>query len=324
MYLISFIVVMVVKTRSYNRQVAAADAAAAAAAEPPVTENHNNRRVKIMTPSFRDASIRTYKLYSSSRIPKQSSLAKEDEVEEEVEEEVEDEDEVEDDAMMTTADTLVALQDENTQSEGCITATCMNPMRPITRFMYCIRVYNREITLHYKTAYILYDNKTRLYHVYSIISNCVPETAYTDTGCGGGGCGCVDGYPAPAHTVQMKYTTYISETIVNYIMTMIVPSDEYDYFIKDDIVGIVASKEEINNTAFSEDSSYYDIDHLFHDNTSRETVYGWKTIQLIPSRTYRVDTTDAAATGVAAAESRRSPYTESVANSVLLILSQSM
>ena len=310
---------MVVKTRSYNRQVAAA--AAAAAAEPTVTENHNNRRVKIMTPSFRDASIRTYKIYSSSRIPKQSSLAKEDEVEVEVE------DEVEDDAMMTTADTLVALQDENTQSDGC-----MNPMHPITRFMYCIRVYNSERTVHYNTAYILYNNKTRLYHVYSIISNCVPETAYTDAdadadtsgggngggscggSCGGNGGGNGDGYPAPVQTVQTKYTTYISETVVNYVMTMIVPSNEYDYFIKDDIVGIVASKEEINNTAFSEDSSYYDIDHLFHDNTSSETIYGWKTIQLIPSRTYRVDTTEA----------NRSPYTEYVANSVLLILSQSV
>ena len=307
---------MVVKTRSYNRQVAAA--AADAAAEPPVTENHNNRRrVKIMTPSFLDASINTYKIYSPSLTPKQSSLAKEDDVEVEVE----------DEAMMTTADTLVALQDENTQSDGC-----MNPMHPITCFMYCIRVYNSERTVHYNTAYILYNNKTRLYHVYSIISNCVPETAYTDADAdadadayadtSGGGNG--DGYPAPVQTVQTKYTTYISETVVNYIMTMIVPSNEYDYFIKDDIVGIVASKEEINNTAFSENSSYYDIDHLFHDNTSRETVYGWKTIQLIPSRTYRVDTTDAAATGVAAAESRRSPYTESVANSVLIILSQSM
>ena len=310
MYLISFIVVMVVKTRSYNRQVAAA--ADDAAAEPPVTDNHNNRRrVKIMTRSFLDASINTYKIYSPSLTPKQSSLTKED-----------DDD---DEAMMTTADALVALQDENTQSGGgCITATCMNPMRPITRFMYCIRVYNSEITIHYNTAYILYDNKTRLYHVYSIISNCVPETAYTDTGCGGdgggGSGGRVDGYPAPAHTIQTKYTTYINESIVNYIMTMIVPSNEYDYFIKDDIIGIVASKEELDKIAFSEDSSYYDIDHLFHDNTSRETVYGWKTFQLIPSRTYRVETSQAAA----AAAAIRSPYTESVTNSVLLILSHTM
>jgi hypothetical protein len=309
---------MVVKTRSYNRQVAAADAAdAAATAVDSVTKSHNNRRrVKITTPSFLDASINTYKIYSPSLTPKQSSLAKE--VDDEVEVEVDDDDE----AMMTTADALVALQDENTQyGGGCITDMCMNPMRPITRFMYCIRVYNSEITLHYKTAYILYDNKTRLYHVYSIISNCVPETAYTDTdtdtdtGCGGGG-GRVDGYPAPVHTVQMKYTTYINESIVNYIMTMIVPSNDYDYFIKDDILGIVASKEELDKIAFSEDSSYYDIDNLFHDNTSRETVNGWKTFQLIPSRRYRVETSEEVAI--------RSPYTESVTNSVLLILSHTM
>lgn len=122
----------------------------------------------------------------------------------------------------------------------------------------------------------------------------------------------------------MKYLTYIREYIVNYIMTIIVPSDEYDYFIQDDIVGIVASNEELQNIAFSQDSSYYDIDHLFRDNTSRETAYGWKTFQLIPSRKYWdpiVDTTESVAGAGAAI---RSSYTESVANSVLLILSQSI
>jgi hypothetical protein len=279
---------MVVKTRSYTRQVVAADAADAADAEHQ--DRRQGRRVKLSTPSFRDASIRTYKVYSPNLTPKQA------------------------------ADALVALQDDNTEySGGCISSTCMNPMRPITQFMYCISVYNSDITLHYKTVYILYDSKTRLYNIYSIISNCVPETGYTETDCGGS---CVDGYPAPVHTVQMKYITYNHDSIVNYIMTMIVPSKEYDYFIQDDIVGIVASNEELQNIAFSQDSSYYDIDHLFHDNTSRETAYGWKTFQLIPSRKYWgpiVDTTESAA-GTAI----RSSYAESVIHSVLLILSQSI
>ena len=296
---------MVVKTRSYTRQVVAADAA-----DAEHQDRRQGRRVKLSTPSFRDASIRTYKVYSPNLTSKQSSFAKK----------AEDEDNDEAEAMMTTADALVALQDDNTESSGgCISATCMNPMRPITQFMYCISVYNSDITLHYKTVYILYDSKTRLYNIYSIISNCVPETGYTETDCGGS---CVDGYPAPVHTVQMKYITYNHDSIVNYIMTMIVPSKEYDYFIQDDIVGIVASNEELKNIAFSQDSSYYDIDQLFHDNTSLETVYGWKTFQLIPSRKYWGPIVDTTESGTGAAI--RSSYTESVIHSVLLILSQSI
>lgn len=285
---------MFVKTRSYNKQIAAAAAAADADHQDRRQDRRQGRRVKLSTPSFRDASIKTYKIYSPNLTPKQA------------------------------ADALVELQDDNTESSGeCISATCMNPMRPITQMMYCIRVYNRDITLHYKTAYILYDNNTRLYNIYSIISNCVPETGYTDTECGGGGGSgsrCVDGYPAPVHTVQMKYLTYNHGSIVNYIMTMIVPSDEYDYFIQDDIVGIVASNEELQNIAFSQDSSYYDIDHLFRDNTSRETAYGWKTFQLIPSRKYWGHIVDTTESGAAI----RSSYSESVIHSVLLILSQSI
>lgn len=179
-------------------------------------------------------------------------------------------------------------------------------MRPITQYMYCINVYNIDRTLHYRSAYITYDKTSRLYHVYSIISNCFPETAddaRTATAT-------ATGYPAPVNTVQMKYTTYVNESVVNYVMTMMVPSNEYDYFIQDDIVGITTSKEEFAQTAFDSESSYYDINHLFHDNTSSDTVNGFKAFNLIPSRNYWRDPTSAIGPS----------YTESVINSALLIL----
>ena len=275
MYHNSFTGVMVVQTRSSHRQVATESINAA------VTDRSDRsdlrRRVKILTtPSFLDASIRTYKIYSP--VAKHSYCLKEEEEH-------------------VAAEALVELQD----IDG-VANICLNPMRPITQYMYCINVYNSDRTLHYRSAYIIYDKTSRLYHVYSIISNCFPDASDAAT--------TATGYPAPVHTVQMKYTTYGNESVVNYIMTMMVPSSEYDYFIQDDIIGIVASEEEFAQTAFDPESSYYDIDHLFRDNTSRETVNGYKAFYMIPSRNYWRDPISAIGPS----------YTESVINSVLLIL----
>ena len=282
---------MVVKTRSYKRQVAAE---AAAATEAVVHSDRHSRRVKILTtPSFLDSSTRTYKIYSPvAKLPSRAVVTA-----------------VPEDEEYDATEALVELQDDvvdrRPQFVGCI---CLNPMCPITQYMYCINVYNIDRTLHYRSAYIIYDKTSRLYHVYSIISNCFPETA--DDATATATATTASGYPAPVNTVQMKYTTYVNESVVNYVMTMMVPSNEYDYFIQDDIVGITTSKEEFAQTAFDSESSYYDINHLFHDNTSSDTVNGFKAFNLIPSRNYWRDPTSAIGPS----------YTESVINSALLIL----
>ena len=285
---------MVVKTRSYKRTEAAAATEAAVRSDRSDRSDRHSRRVKILTtPSFLDSSTRTYKIYSPVAKPPSRAVvvaAPEDEE-------------------YDATEALVELQDDvvdrRPQFVGCI---CLNPMCPITQYMYCINVYNIDRTLHYRSAYIIYDKTSRLYHVYSIISNCFPETA--DDATATATATTASGYPAPVNTVQMKYTTYVNESVVNYVMTMMVPSNEYDYFIQDDIVGITTSKEEFAQTAFDSESSYYDINHLFHDNTSSDTVNGFKAFNLIPSRNYWRDPTSAIGPS----------YTESVINSALLIL----
>lgn len=293
-FVIVVFVVMVVKTRSYKRQVAATTTTEAVVRSD--RSDRHSRRVKILTtPSFLDSSTRTYKIYSPVAKPPSRAVvvaAPEDEEYDATE------------ALVELQDDVVV--DRRPQYVGCI---CLNPMRPITQYMYCINVYNIDRTLHYRSAYIIYDKTSRFYHVYSIISNCFPETA-DDATTAATAATTASGYPAPVNTVQMKYTTYANESVVNYIMMMMVPSNEYDYFIQDDIVGITASKEEFAQTAFDSESSYYDINHLFHDNTSSDTVNGFKAFNLIPSRNYWRDPTSAIGPS----------YTESVINSVLLIL----
>lgn len=102
---------------------------------------------------------------------------------------------------------------------------------------------------------------------------------------------------------------------MNYVATLIVPYKNYDYFIQDDILGIVHSNDgAFTASVFGDDASYYDIDRLLHDKTSTETTNGFRVFQLIGSRNYWYDP---------AAASTSEPYTPETLQSVLQILGQS-
>jgi len=306
---------MVVNTRSHNKKrqiVADADATASVVAAAADSEGltHRKRGVKILTPSFRAASIRTYKVYTGG-------VAKSRKVKVEPADEIAavELESAEEDA----ADAIMDMYESETPANPVIVKhTCINPMRPITRYMYRIAVYNSDRTLHYKTAYIMYNNKNRMYYVYSIISNCYPdsETAQdTDASAARD----ANSLPEPNNTLQMKYTSYINDIISNYIMTMIVPSKDYDYSIVDDIIGVVASDDDFANSVFGEDSSYYDVDHLLYDKSSCETTNGFKSFQLIPSRRYWFDPLMSSPS----LPQYHSHYTQETIQSILPILSHS-
>ena len=117
----------------------------------------------------------------------------------------------------------------------------------------------------------------------------------------------------------MKYLSYIGDTIMNYVTTLIVPHKDYDYFIQDDILGIVQSNDSaFNASIFGDESSYYDIERLLHDKTSTETTNGFRVFQLIGSRNYWYDPA-----ADAAASDSSVPYTSETLQSVLQILGQS-
>lgn len=344
---------MPVKTRSqkkqqqqqqqqYNHSVANEDIHITA-----TTASHSNkeqRRVKIVTPSFIEANTKTYKIYSprnklyhgcassTSAKNKRNTTAA-----------FAFKDEVSDDAAAVEA--LMALQshdyDDNhdetstpSSSETTTTTTttadshqhhtCLNPMNPISKFIYRIGIYNIAQTVHYKTAYILYDTETRMYHVYTIISNQLshqenlgessaePRTEFT--------------LPSPHNTIQTKYNSYIDDIITNFIMTMIVPSNEHDYYIQDDILGIVIQPHEFQKKAFDTESCFYDIEDLVYDDTSSETITGYKAFMMVPSRNFWYSPagayyyTPTEANTVAYRDNR---YTSQTVGSVLSILSQS-
>jgi hypothetical protein len=263
--------------------------------------------VKILTPSFRAASVRSYKIYTGGNRSK--SRNHHDPYEESVESPVVEEDVVSEEydveaAATEAAETLTELRTTNNHA-------CMNPMNPITRYMYRIQVFNSSCTHHYKTAFIGYNNKNRLYYVHTIISNCYRESSDAATAT----TTATAGLPLPVNTLQMKYSSYINESIENFVMTMLVPSREYDYHIRDDIIGVATTEAEFCDAIFGQDSSYYDVDGLLHDESSNETTNGFKAFSLIPSRSYWFDPL--------VAETHSSAYSSYTIHSVLNILSQS-
>jgi len=280
------------------------------------SRSHANSSAGVFTSSLHEACLRTYKIYRGNNRNKSSREVPEPvpepvpELEELVEQEYESQDDTtyNDPAVVDAANSLTELKITNKH-------TCMNPMHPLTHFMYRIQVYNSSVTMHYKTAFIGYNHKTRLFYVHTIISNCycessagVPYDAHTH--------GCYDdGLPLPVNTLQVKYSSYLNDYIENYIMKILVPSKDFDYHIRDDILGVAISDADFCEVFESESSSYYDVDRLLHDTNSTHTINGFKTFQLIPSRYYWFDPIDP--------DSRLSSYSSDTINSVLTILSQS-
>jgi hypothetical protein len=304
---------MVVKTRSSNKKVSSNTVIASADGTGPCDPH------SLFTPSFREASIWNYKIHRGRRSSSSGGH-------------VHYQDQEEDDMAALEASATEALVDisesgsspssPSNPEDVMSSHTCINPMQPITRYMYRISVYNSERTLHYKTAFILYNHKNRLYYVYTIVSNSYPSDA-DDASSASASASASDsssppesGFPQPVNTIHMKYLSYIGDTIMNYVATLIVPHKNYDYFIQDDILGIVQSNDgAFTASVFGDEASYYDIDRLLHDKTSTETTNGFRVFQLIGSRNYWYDPAAAAATS--------EPYTPETLQSVLQILGQS-
>jgi len=333
---------MVVKTRSYyyskeeqQEQEQARESSSSCSADSinitTSVAGGGGRRVRITTPSFREASIRTYKVYTPSIKPKQRRNNKEREAAKAVKA-AEAMEAVEAEAI----EALLALQQDDELEcgsgggmssglESSVKHTCMNPMNPITTYMYRISVYNLDRTAHIKTAYILYDPKSRLYYVHTIISNQIDHhhdphavVVEEDEPIAAAAAWAL---PEPKNTLQMKFTAFVGETISNYVMSLIIPSKEYDYYIQDDIIGLVSSNSDTHTTAatFGEESSFYDIERLLYDQSSTLTTNGFKAFMLLPSRQFWYTSYYYSASG-AVSDNR---YTYHTMDSVLLILGQS-
>ena len=304
---------MVVKTRSSNKKTLNNVVAAGP---------RDDRPHHLSTPSFREASIWNYKIHTGRRRTNRNGGGCVHYQDQEQEHDMEALEASATEALVDISESPSPLPSPLNHPEDDVMSShaCINPMQPITRYMYRISVYNSARTLHYKTAFILYNHKSRLYHVYTIVSNSYPsdDDDASSASASDSDSSSSSGFPQPVNTIHMKYISYICDTIINYVTTLIVPHNDYDYFIQDDILGIVQSNDgAFTGTVFGDESSYYDIDRLLHDKTSTETTNGFRVFQLIGSRNYWYDP------AVLPSASASTVYTAETLQSVLQILGQS-
>jgi len=296
---------MVIRTRSSGSSVAVAARTTAAPVAPVAPASiaasvarAPRRAARFATPSYTDASLRSYKIYTPKRRPVRGVVA----------EETEPELGFENDAVEATealasmnyvSDEASEASEVSEASEAPIPAaaaaatasshhprSCLNPMHPVTRYIYKLSVYNLSQTSHYNTSYVMYNRETRTYHVYSVIST---------TGAGGAAASAAaaaatgesSSLPEPTNTIQTRYTTYMSAE--SYIMNVVIPCDQREYCVLADFVGVIMDDNEFKQCAFGDDSCYYDIDELWNSHDSKETLTGHKMFVLTPTRVYYWD-----------------------------------
>ena len=266
---------MVVRTRSSYTSGTVATATATATAP--------RRAARFTTSSYTESSLRSYKTY----IPKRRHVR----VYESEESEPESGSEIE---ATEAAEALVSMGDADSASESSESPespipvaaasfhhrSCLNPMRPVTRYIYKLSVYNMAQTTHYNTSYVMYNRETGTYHVYSIISTMLAGGAAAAMAGG-------ESLPEPTNTIQTRYTTHTS--VDSYIMNVVIPCDQRDYCVLADFVGVIGDDVEFKRRAFGVDSCYYDIDELWNSNDSDETLTGHKMFILTPTRVYYWD-----------------------------------
>ncbi len=276
--------VMVVRTRSSGTSAVVVAPVVAPVARAP------RRAARFATPSYTDASLRSYKIYTPKRRPVRGVVAEESEPELGSENDAVEAAEAL--ASMNYASEASEVYEAPIPAAAAAAAasfhhprSCLNPMRPVTRYIYKLSVYNLSQTSHYNTSYVMYNRETRTYHVYSVIST---------TGAGGAAAVAAlaaatgeSSLPEPTNTIQTRYTTYMSAD--SYIMNVVIPCDQREYCVLADFVGVIMDDNEFKQRAFGEDSCYYDIDELWKSHDSKETLTGHKMFVLTPTRVYYWD-----------------------------------
>ena len=310
---------MAIPTRRSSRRNVSATSTSTSTVETITPPTQSPRRSpRLSTPSYIEASLRSYKVYTPIRGPNRRS--EEPEPEPELESELESEPEFssvyKEYTQVEAAEALIAMGEE--EEEDCGGAaemsfqrqSCINPMNPVTRYIYKLAVYSIDQTTHYNTAYVIYNRETRTYYVYSVIS--------TSLGSGGEGAGAgagadaVGSLPEPTNTIQTKFTTYVN--VMTYIINLVIPSKQREYCVLSDFIGVVGSDADFKTRAFGTDSCYYDIDELWNTTDSTETITGHKMFILTPTRVYYWD----AGAGVVPTSSM---YTENDISAAMEIIS---
>lgn len=154
---------------------------------------------------------------------------------------------------------------------------CINPVSPCVRYMCRIQVSSGDCSQSYTTCYIIYDSKTRRFHLHNshtmieMNTNSQEQSSNTTT-----------------HFLHTKYASYMRDIIEKYIMNVIVHKGVQTCVVVD-YLGLVMIDTEFQDL-FDEDISCGDIEALIHSKDSSQTTTRDRVFVLTPPVTYQYST----------------------------------
>jgi hypothetical protein len=152
---------------------------------------------------------------------------------------------------------------------------CINPMTPIVRYAYCFTVSDPSRQQHYASCYMIYNEKTRNYHLLNKTTTLVARNPATSD-------------EISPHTLLTNYTTYSTMSVQAYILN-ILTTPQHHYCISAQFIGLVLSDDKFRSL-YDANACFYDIDSLMRTNSSTETLTGRELFILTPPTLFSNET----------------------------------
>ena len=177
------------------------------------------------------------------------------------------------------ANTLSSLNSCDEKYAYETTERCINPVTPCVRYAYRFKATCPDRKQHYMSSYVIYDERTRRYHLLNKHTLLAPDQSSPYA---------VNGYIESSF--QTKYVSYLRDTVEKYIMNVLVHRS-IPHVVTCEFIGLVMNDADYQRL-FDVDSCFYDIDRIFTIQNSRQTTSGHEMFILTPEACYSETTFD--------------------------------
>ena len=151
---------------------------------------------------------------------------------------------------------------------------CVNPMTPVVRYAYSFTVSDPSQQQHFVSSYMIYDEKTRHFHLLNKITLLAHNPAAP--------------YEVSSHALLTKYSSYSTASVESYIFNLLA-TPQHGFCISAQFVGLILSDDKLRDL-YDANACYYDIDSLIYTKSSTETTTGDEFFTLTPPTIFSNDT----------------------------------
>lgn len=174
--------------------------------------------------------------------------------------------------------TLLSLNESSSSSSSYAYQSradnCVNPMTPVVRYAYSFTVSDPSQQQHFVSSYMIYDEKTRHFHLLNKITLLAHNPAAP--------------YEVSSHALLTKYSSYSTASVESYIFNLLA-TPQHGFCISAQFVGLILSDDKLRDM-YDANACYYDIDSLIYTKSSTETTTGDEFFALTPPTIFSNDT----------------------------------